>query len=164
MVKKITLPQGRRCDQVWYKVPGKTKHLVWRACHNILPTRESPYRRNIVSSNVCPVCHQVGETVTHTPWGCLYARDVWCLACPRLQKSVVLGDDFMHIARYLFELLSTKERDQWMAITWALWAARNKAVFKDFLMPPSKVVEIGNNLWGESVHTSSSGIVLHRLS
>ena len=30
-------------------------------------------------------------------------------------------------------------------------------------MPPSKVVEIGNNLWGESVHTSSSGIVLHRL-
>ncbi|GMY32353.1 putative reverse transcriptase/RNA-dependent DNA polymerase [Fagus crenata] len=146
------------------KVPGKTKHLVWRACHNILPTKGSPYRRNIVSSNVCPVCHQVGETVTHTPWGCLYARDVWCLACPRLQKSVVLGDDFMHIARYLFELLSTKERDQWMAITWALWAARNKAVFEDFLMPPSKVVEIGNNLWGESVHTSSSGIVLHRLS
>jgi hypothetical protein len=119
--------------QLWRgKVLGKTKHLVWRACHNILPARANLHRHNIVSSNDCPLCHQVGETITHALWGCPYARDVWSLACLHLQKSVVLGDDFMDIARYLVERLSTKERDQWMAITWALWVARNMVVFEDF--------------------------------
>ncbi len=37
-------------------------------------------------------------------------------------------------------------------------------VFEDFLIPPSKVVEIGNNLCGEFVHTLKGGSVFHCFS
>jgi hypothetical protein len=136
--------------QLWKsKTPGKSKHLIWRAYHNILPTRANLFQRHILSTPVCPVCQQMEEDVSHALWGCPYARDVWSLTSPRLQKSVVSAADFSHIARYLFWRLSKDERHQWVTISWALWAARNKFVFDGFLMPPAKVVEVGNNLWGD---------------
>ena len=42
-----------------------------------------------------------------------------------------------------------------MVIAWAIWSARNKVVFEGVLWPPSKVVEFGNNLWGDFDHRSN---------
>ncbi|GMY38581.1 hypothetical protein FCV25MIE_33825 [Fagus crenata] len=42
------------------KVPGKAKHLVWRACNNILPTRSKLFCRRFASDSKCPVYQQEG--------------------------------------------------------------------------------------------------------
>ncbi len=107
--------------QLWKsKSPGKSKHLVWRAYLNILPTCANLFQRHIVPKPDCPVCHQMAEDVSHALWGCPYARDVWSLTSPRLQKSIASVEDFSLIARHLFWRLSQEERNQWMTITWAL--------------------------------------------
>lgn len=62
---------------------------------------------------------------------------------------VASSEDFCNVFRSLFWRLDKDVREQWASITWALWSARNKFVFEGVMMPPSKVVEIGNNLWGE---------------
>ncbi|GMY09089.1 retrotransposon protein, putative, unclassified [Fagus crenata] len=104
--------------QLWKsKAPGKTKHLVWRACQNILPTHVNLLHRNILSTAKCLVYKQKDEDMSHALWGCPYARDVWSLASPRLQKSVCSMDDFRHVAQYIFVRLMPIERTQWMSIT-----------------------------------------------
>uniref|UniRef100_A0A2N9HZ86 Reverse transcriptase zinc-binding domain-containing protein n=1 Tax=Fagus sylvatica TaxID=28930 RepID=A0A2N9HZ86_FAGSY len=123
--KQIPLPMGLLGDRMGWsyekhgefslwksKTPGKSKHLIWRAYHNILPTRANLFQRHIVSTPECLVCQQEEEDVSHTLWGCPYARDVWSLTSLRLQKSLVSADDFSHIARYLFWRLSKDERHQ----------------------------------------------------
>ena len=98
---------------------------------------------------LCQVCHQAQENVTHALWACPYAQDVWAMASLKLQKAATSTADFYSLARLLFWRLDKDDKAEWLSITWALWMARNKYVFEGLLTPPSKVVEIGNNLWGD---------------
>jgi hypothetical protein len=51
---------------IWkLKGPNMEKHFIWRACHDILPTKENLMRRKIVSDPFCPICGVEVETVSH---------------------------------------------------------------------------------------------------
>ena len=74
---------GGRCSGVWSKiwklpVPNVEKEFLWRASHEILPTRADLYKRKIVASPLCPMCEQEDETANHILWNCPSAADVWC--------------------------------------------------------------------------------------
>ena len=97
-------------------------------------------------------------------WACPYAQDVWALASPKLQKVATSTSDFYCIAHFLFRRLDKDDKDKWLSITWALWVARNKFVFEGSLTLPSKVVEIGNNLWGDYTKARVGGNSIPRLS
>ena len=71
------------------------------------------------------------------------------MASLKLQKAATSTADFYSLARLLFWRLDKDDKAEWLSITLALWMARNKYVFEGLLTPPSKVVEIGNNLWGD---------------
>ncbi len=146
------------------RVPGKVYHMVWRACTNSLPTRLNLAHRSVVSDPLCPVCLQEQEDVTHALWACPYAQDVWAMASPKLQKAATSTADFYSLARSLFGRLDKDDKARWLSISWALWMARNKFVFEGLLTPPSKVVEIGNNLWGDYTKACGGQIALSRLS
>ena len=81
------------------------------------------------------------------------------MASPRLEKTACSMDDFCNIAQYIFGRMMPNERTQWMSITRALWSARNKFLFEGVLIPPRKVVEIGNNLWGDFMKAVSRGML-----
>lgn len=54
---------------IWnLKVPNSEKHFMWRACHDILPTRENLMKRKIASDPLCPICSLEVETVSHILW------------------------------------------------------------------------------------------------
>jgi hypothetical protein len=73
--------------KVWkLSVPGKVKHLIWRAYHETLPTNHQLHRRRIRSSGLCPICLQEDETTMHTLWQCPMARNTWALIPGRMQK------------------------------------------------------------------------------
>lgn len=37
--------------------------LKWKACHDLLPTRQNLAKRKIIDSPLCPICEREAETV-----------------------------------------------------------------------------------------------------
>ena len=73
---------GTGVSPVWGKIwklhiPNKIKVFGWRACQNILPTREKLARRHIVEDSTCELCKRAKESVLHALRECSVAMDVW---------------------------------------------------------------------------------------
>ena len=123
------------------KVPPKIKTFLWRACSNILPRRANLYHRKIQVDPVCELCRQELETSAHLLWECPFARNVWALVKGRVQKWSNEIQDFFHLFGMLVEKLTRKELEQWAAISWAVWNARNKVYFEKVQLQPKVIVE-----------------------
>jgi hypothetical protein len=68
-------------QQIWkaiwnLKVQNPLKIFLWRACHNLLPTKVNLCIRKVVEDNLCPCCTRKVESVIHALWCCLAAQDV----------------------------------------------------------------------------------------
>jgi hypothetical protein len=64
--------------EIWkLNLPNVEKHFIWRACHDILPTRENLFRRKVLMKQDCPLCELEAETTCHFLWSCPSTRDVW---------------------------------------------------------------------------------------
>lgn len=61
-------------------VLNAVKMFLWRACHNLLPTKANLFKRSVISTNVCLLCEREEETVEHILWSYSTAQDVWGLA------------------------------------------------------------------------------------
>jgi hypothetical protein len=62
---------------VWgVKVPRVVQHFLWKACNNILPTKENQHKRVNTADSLCPLCKKETETVSHIIWSCESAKDV----------------------------------------------------------------------------------------
>lgn len=59
------------------KTSGPVKHFVWRACHDLLPTRTNLAQRKIVKHVSCPIYEKEEETLHHIFWECPLASDIW---------------------------------------------------------------------------------------
>jgi hypothetical protein len=85
--------------QLWsFQVPNATKNFFWRACHNLLPTKDNLLRRKMVDDPYCPICERELETVLHALWGCHAASDVWGCSKMVFQKCGFDGTDFLKLA------------------------------------------------------------------
>jgi hypothetical protein len=58
------------------KVANLVKMFMWRACSNILPTKEN-LLRGVLKEAVCILCTQEIESTRHAVCDCPSARDVW---------------------------------------------------------------------------------------
>jgi hypothetical protein len=58
------------------KVQNPLKKFIWRACHNILPTKDNLLRRGMELDPACVFCKSEPETVLHMLWTCPSASDV----------------------------------------------------------------------------------------
>jgi hypothetical protein len=71
--------------EVWQvKGPRVLTTFLWKACANILPTRDNLRRRGVVEESICPICKLELETVSHALWHCLAASNVWRECPPRI--------------------------------------------------------------------------------
>jgi hypothetical protein len=101
--QKAECSKGMQNREVWkliwkLKVPNVEKNFIWRACHDILPTRENLQKRKVVNDPLCPVCGKEEETTVHILWNCPSAMDVWGVSCKKFQKSSLTGPRFIDIA------------------------------------------------------------------
>ena len=58
-------------------VPNKVKHFTWKACRNILATKENLWRRKVTQEGLCEECGYTIESMTHFFWFCKQALVVW---------------------------------------------------------------------------------------
>jgi hypothetical protein len=52
------------------KLPRHILLFLWRACNEILPTKNNLYKRKVVTDQLCPMCGSEAESVSHALWSC----------------------------------------------------------------------------------------------
>jgi hypothetical protein len=58
------------------KVPRAVTMFLWKACKNILLTKENLLKRVISLDSLCPICSRESKSVGHVLWSCLASKDV----------------------------------------------------------------------------------------
>ena len=113
---------------IWRKlwklnVPPKVRMFLWRACANVLPTKENLNRRRIQVDPRCEICCQQPKSVGHLLWECSLAQNLWALCRGGLQKCQNnLWDFFQLFQTLLFRLLKTN-LERWAVTSWVIWNA-----------------------------------------
>ena len=59
------------------QVPPKVKTIIWRACHDSLPTRTKLFDRKVLNSFSCVLCTKEAETCNHFFLECSFAQVIW---------------------------------------------------------------------------------------
>ena len=98
--------------QIWrMHVPNVEKNFFWRACQDILPTRENLMRRKIVEDPLCPICGVEPETPYHILWACPSAMMRGELAAKNFRSVHCKGQRlYMCWRRSYFMEVKRKER------------------------------------------------------
>jgi hypothetical protein len=109
-------------------VPNSEKNFLWRATHEILPTRENLARRKIIDDDSYPLCGLEQESAFHILWQCPSAMDVWSSSCMKFQKASFLGPDFKQAVEFFMKVCSQEELAQFAGLVKCLWWRRNEVV------------------------------------
>lgn len=109
---------------------GKILNILWRACHNVLPTAAELVRKRVDMSIMCLLCHVQEEYACHVLFKCQFARDVWMeVGIPQL-LNVEDGSRVKEVLQGEF-MASTKQRCVQIGLfCWGLWTRRNTWVWE----------------------------------
>lgn len=55
----------------------KVRHIAWRACKDILPTKENLKRRKVLMDSSCELCQAEAKTSGNRFWSFSNAQEVW---------------------------------------------------------------------------------------
>jgi hypothetical protein len=85
--------RGKKDSNLWktlwkLPVPNAAKNFFWRACQNILPTKDNLLRKKVVNEPYCLICEMEPETVLHALWGCPAVADIWG-NCKRIFQNAI---------------------------------------------------------------------------
>ncbi|KAK7859277.1 hypothetical protein CFP56_007775 [Quercus suber] len=59
------------------ETPNKIRNFTWKACHNILATKENLLKRHITTDDKYAECGKESESICHLFWFCDKAKEVW---------------------------------------------------------------------------------------
>jgi ribonuclease HI len=117
-------------EKVWF----------WKACQDILPTRDNLFRRKVVDDPNCPICGREMETIYHTLWQCPSAQDIWSGSCSKIQKSSFHNSDFLRVAEELWGKCDIEEFQLFVVTARRLWLRRNDVIYKNSFTHPDTIV------------------------
>ena len=136
----------QKCNKVWKAlwqlwIPQVEKVCFWRACHDILPTRDRLFRRKVISDPSCPICGLEAETIAHILWHCPLAQDVWSGGCTKFQKSSYSDQEFLQIAESMLEKCDVEEFQTFVMVTRRIWLRRNEFMYEGAFSPPGAIIK-----------------------
>jgi hypothetical protein len=126
---------------IWsMQAPNTIKHFMWRACKNILPTKDNLLRRRVVEDPKCPICSLEVETIYHTIWDCPASKDVWGASQRVFQKSSFIVPDFFHVAELLYVKCGEDDFRLFAEIARKIWMRRNAYIYEGTFTHPNGIV------------------------
>ncbi|XP_056298028.1 uncharacterized protein LOC130211313 [Pseudoliparis swirei] len=143
-------------SMVWRNVnhsalPNRLRDLSWMVAHEILPVRAVMHSRGMSASSTCPRpgCG-APESVRHLLWECSAAVDQWAKA-GSLQFPYLPAREVLTAQLVLYGVSQStqipaqdiaKQRLTLVAITDAMWTARNLLVRRHMQIPPVAVIQM----------------------
>ena len=113
---------------VWQlECPSKIKHFMWRACKNILPTRNRLKSKGVGCEDCCALCG-ASETSGHILWDCTFAKEVWSrskIKLPALPKPV---NEFLNLVWVVVDSCPNVNWVLFAVTAWSLWNNRNTMI------------------------------------
>ena len=108
-------------------VPNKVKHFAWKACRNILATKENLWRRNITKESICEACGEQVESISHLFWFCERAKEVWSSCKLSFPFEILPSWNYIDV---IWQLQKWEESrpgllERTVMISWGIWKNRN---------------------------------------
>ena len=106
------------------QAPPKIKNFLWRACRNVLPTKQALMRRKILEDLICERCKRVVRDSVHALWSCLELDVVWA----DQETWGFRGEiDFTCVKELLSWMIEKRKSLELLAYTaCTIWNQRNK--------------------------------------
>jgi ribonuclease HI len=121
--------QNRIWKRIWsLSVPNSEKNFLWRACNDILPTKENLCKRKIIMDPLCMFCGMEVESGLHILWQCPSTMDVRSGGCPKFQKCSSAGHDFLEVVEGLFDKCTKEEMELFCSTVRCIWMRRNEVL------------------------------------
>jgi ribonuclease HI len=122
-------------------IQNAEKNFMWRACRNLLPTKENLLQRKVVSEPLCPICGRETETVFHILWDCPSARDVWGASERCFQKCSFTGPNFIQVAEGILSRWGSDALAAFIILARKIWFRRNSVVHGGLFSHPNHLVQ-----------------------
>ena len=133
----------RMWQTIWKLDCPRVVHLfLWKACNNILPTKECLHKRGITPDAKCPICLTETESAGHSLWNCIAAKDIWMECSLSLQKCPSFEDEFSNIFQNLVERLPTEDLSLMAFVARQIWHRRNEVVFNSKFCSPGDLIPV----------------------
>jgi len=110
--------------------------FLWKACNNILPTKDNLFKRKVVDHTTCPICERDEEIVLHALWACPGAQDAWGCGPAKLQKLSTNQLSFLNLVEELMDRCDSEEIELGAVLTRKIWLWRNSIVYGGFFAHP----------------------------
>jgi ribonuclease HI len=129
----------------WLQVPNSVKVFMWRACRDILPTKENLFKWKVLEEAMCIFCKQEVESTRHVLWDCLVAMDVWGGCDRKFQKAQFQGTDFRDVWEDLILRCNGDELAFSAILARNIWQRRNLVVHGGGFSHPVVLIQEANS-------------------
>ena len=119
---------------IWkLKVPNKIRFFMWRVLSNALPTFDALKKRKCMDNDICSICKNSSESISHVFINCGWAQRVWCGVGFNFSAR---NHSPLNIESWLSSVFKDCEKDSYrqglVAYTlWQIWKARCEAVYEN---------------------------------
>ncbi|PWA52202.1 hypothetical protein CTI12_AA456810 [Artemisia annua] len=136
---------GEFWKQIWrLNVIPKIRLFLWKACSNALATRDGLFRRNCVSSPLCPICRTNPETKEHLLFECEWTKPIWFGSSLGLRLDGILGNISDRINSLLSHIKAGSSRTKFLStfasVAWSIWKTRNRFIFEHSVLCLAQVI------------------------
>ncbi|XP_040987647.1 uncharacterized protein LOC121235363 [Juglans microcarpa x Juglans regia] len=132
---------GNGWKLIWgLNVPNVVKHFLWKAAHNLLPTKLNLYKKQITESNCCPICERELETIMHAVWSCPAISDVWAENDSPVNKWCSSDAVFVDLWGKLNAFLKEEEVVVAAYIMRKIWMRKNSLLFEKKFDHPRTII------------------------
>ncbi|XP_062021145.1 uncharacterized protein LOC133737643 [Rosa rugosa] len=117
-----------RC--IWRaKIPGKVSICAWRACNNLLPTRDRLFTKGYEGPMQCILCNYPVEDVSHVFCKCAVAAKILKAPPFQLQHTILPSLNFKEWMLERATSLKPELFAKLSMILWPLWRNRNNCLW-----------------------------------
>ncbi|XP_024178139.1 uncharacterized protein LOC112184080 [Rosa chinensis] len=118
-------------QQLWKaKIPGKVLICNWRACNNLLATRERLLAKGYTGTIECLLCQSRIEDNYHLFCQCPLAKQILSAPPFNLQHTLVPTMSFKEWMLERAQQLKLETLEKLMMVVWALWKNRNNGLWE----------------------------------